>query len=54
MPKLSSGTQADWHSKRATSHRQFLKRQKSRSERRRAKRDPETLPGYGRYTGWQS
>lgn len=32
--------------------RSFLKRLKARSERRRARRDPECLPAYVRYTGW--
>jgi hypothetical protein len=32
--------------------RVWRKQQKARLERRRAKRDPECMPGYGRYRGW--
>lgn len=32
--------------------RVFLKRRKARSERRRARLNPECVPGYGRYRGW--
>jgi hypothetical protein len=30
----------------------FLKRCKARLERRKARRDPETTPGYGRFRGY--
>jgi len=44
---------ADGKSKRAGGYHQWLKRQKARIERRRAKRDPECRPGYGKYRGWE-
>ena len=34
--------------------RRYLKKRKTRMERREANRDPETLPTYGRYRGWES
>jgi hypothetical protein len=46
--------QADGCGRRRTSYRQFLKRTKARTERRRARLNPECLPAYGRYHGWQS
>jgi hypothetical protein len=33
--------------------RSWIKREKARLERRRAKRDPEVQPGYGRYSETQ-
>lgn len=45
---------ADLPSKRARGCRQFLKRRKSKSERRKFKKDPERIPTYGRYSGWAS
>lgn len=36
------------------SYHRFLKRAKNRAERRRAKQDPECVPGYGRYHGWET
>jgi hypothetical protein len=32
----------------------YLKKVKARSERRRAKRNPEIQPGYGKYSGYQT
>lgn len=32
--------------------RVYVKRRKAKLERRRARRDPECPPGYGRYKGW--
>jgi hypothetical protein len=32
----------------------FLKRRKVRVERRRAKLDPETVPAYGKYSGYET
>jgi len=40
-----------WGSK--TYHR-WIQKQKHRLERRRAKKDPECLPGYGKYSGYES
>lgn len=37
----------------ARSYRYWLKRWKARIERRRAKKDPECRPGYGKYKGWE-
>lgn len=39
---------------RSRSYHRFIKKAKLRAERRRATRDPETLPAYGRYSGWES
>lgn len=36
------------------SYHRFLKRKKSRLERRRAKRRPDCLPAYRRYRGYAS
>lgn len=44
------GVEADgegWYTARA-----YWKRRKNRRERRRARRDPEVVPGYGFYRGW--
>ena len=38
--------------KRAGGEHTLLKTAKNRFERRAAKRDPEVLPGYGKYAGW--
>jgi len=45
--------QADGKSKRAGGCHQYLKRLKNRTERRRAKRDPECAPAYGKYHGYE-
>ncbi len=37
-----------------TNYHKFLKQQKVRVERRRAKRNPECPPGYGRYRGYET
>jgi len=42
-----------WEHGGPKSHHRFIKRQKARIERRRAKRDPECTPGYGKYRGWE-
>jgi len=39
-------------SRRANYHK-WLKRQKARAERRKAKQNPECTPTYGRYKGWE-
>jgi hypothetical protein len=41
--------QADGEGKGKT----YLKKVKARVERRRAKKDPECRPGYGKYSGYQ-
>ena len=46
--------QADGHSKRGRGYHQYLKKCKARSERHKAKRDPETPPTYKRYRGWET
>jgi len=46
--------QADGKGRRAGSGHNWLKRQKNRVERRKAKRDPECTPGYGRYKGYET
>ena len=35
------------------SYHRFIKKQKRRSERRRAKQNPECAPSYGKYKGWE-
>jgi len=45
--------QADGKSRRAGNAHQYLKRQKNRIERRRAKKDPECTPEYGKYRGYE-
>lgn len=54
MKKSSHTAQADGRSKRAGGYHQHLKKTKRRAERRRAKADPEAVPGYGRYHGYES
>lgn len=50
-----SETQADGRgSRRAGSAHSWYKRWKNRAERRKAKRDPECTPGYGRYKGYET
>jgi hypothetical protein len=51
----ASGTKADgWWGSRSKSYHQWIKRQKMRLERRRAKHDPECKPGYDKYDGYES
>jgi hypothetical protein len=45
--------QADGRSRRAGQYHQLLKRRVNRTERHRAKRDPECRPCYGRYQGYE-
>lgn len=48
----AKGVQADgWG---GGNYHRFIKQQKNRQERRRAKRNPECQHGYGRYRGWES
>ncbi len=54
MTKISLGMQADGRSKRAGQFHQFVKKAKLRKERRRANKDPETPPTYGKYRGWET
>ena len=53
MKRIGKVEQADGRSRRAGGHHAFLKKRKARIERRRAKSNPETPPGYGRYQGWE-
>lgn len=46
--------QADGHSKRGSAYHQWLKKQKARFERHKAKRDPEAQPAYGKYKGYET
>jgi hypothetical protein len=46
--------QADVHTLRPNSARQFTKLKKRRAERRKAKGDPEAQPTYGKYGGYMS
>ena len=34
-------------------YHRWLKKQKTRTERRRAKKDPESQPAYGKYRGYE-
>ena len=36
------------------SYHRFLKRRKNRIERKRAKQNPDCVPGYGRYSGYET
>ena len=38
---------------RHAAYRKFMKRQKVRAERRRAKSDPDCTPGYKKHSGWE-
>lgn len=49
--KATAVEQADGYS--GSKYHRLLKRVKRRKERRRAKADPECLPGYGRYYGYE-
>ena len=46
--------QADGGGHRAGSCHSYLKKIKRRIERRRAKKDPECTPGYGKYRGYET
>ncbi len=48
------GEQADGRSKRPKGYHQWLKRQKHRLERHRANRNPECVPSYGKYRGYET
>lgn len=46
--------QADGQSKRGSGYHQFLKRRKARVERHKAKLNPETVPAYKKYKGYET
>ena len=48
------GEQADLKCGNASGYHRFIKKQKLRIERRRAKQNPECAPAYSRYAGWES
>jgi hypothetical protein len=52
--RISSCEQADGRSRHPNGYHKFLKKRKSRIERRKAKANPECLNGYGRYKGWET
>lgn len=52
--RIPSIEKADGRSKRGDAYHQFLKRRKNRSERRRARENPECIPAYGRYKGYET
>lgn len=52
--KRGLGEKADGRSRRAKSGHGFLKVSKNRSERRKAHRNPEETPTYGRYNGYET
>lgn len=54
VERVPSIEQADDHPKRPRLYHRFIKRKKSRAERRRAKANPECTPCYGRYRGWET
>jgi hypothetical protein len=51
---MNNTEQADGKGKRSDSYHQFIKRKKRRLERRKANRDPETPPTYGKYSGYET
>lgn len=51
---MSLGEQADGKSRRAGGHHQFIKRKKRRSERHKARANPESAPTYNRYRGYET
>ncbi len=51
MERVKPIQQADGHS--GGRHHRFLKIQKRRNERRRAKRNVECTPHYGKYRGYE-
>jgi len=51
---MSNTKQADGKSKRGDGYHQFIKRRKSRIERRKAKLNPSCQPTYGKYAGWET
>lgn len=51
--RATKGIQADGTAHKNAYHR-FIKDQKRRLERRRAKLDPDCVPGYGRYSGYET
>lgn len=46
--------QADLKQSSKNAYHKFLKRRKNRLERRKANIDPECVPGYGKYKGWET
>ena len=46
--------QADGSSAGSGKYHRFLKVQKRRIERHRAKHNPECIPGYGKYSGYET
>jgi len=46
--------QADGRDCRARGYHQYLKKRKHRVERKRALIDPECLPAYNRFCGWET
>jgi hypothetical protein len=49
----ADGTSSTGAGRRKGNYHRHLKRYKNRIERRRAKEDPECVPRYGRYQGWE-
>jgi len=45
--------QADGGSSRECSYHRFIKKAKNRLERRRARENPDCIPGYGKYTSYE-
>lgn len=45
---------ADGRSKRSGGYHQWLKQKKARSERKKARKNPDCQPTYGKYTGWET
>ena len=58
IPRIECADGGAWLGKRGvpskSSYHTYLKRQKNRAERRRARRDPECVPAYGLYAGYET
>jgi len=48
------GEQADGKSKRKNDYHSFVKKSKSRMERRKSNRNPEEQPTYNKYKGYET
>jgi len=54
MKKKTKGLVEQADGEGGTAYRRFLKKQKRRIERRRAKVCPDTPPAYGKYNGYET
>ena len=54
VDRVAKVEQADGKSTHPNGYHKFLKRKKVRLERRRAKENPECIPAYNRYQGYET